>query len=39
MPQTVKWLPKPEKHDFRAAGDYLSLTMPSLYLAARAYAA
>ena len=24
MPQTVKWLPKPEKHDFQAAEDYLS---------------
>jgi hypothetical protein len=23
MPQTVKWLPKPEKHDYRAAEDYL----------------
>jgi len=26
--QTVKWLPKPEKHDYRAAEDYLSLLMP-----------
>jgi len=25
--QTVKWLPKPEKHDYRAAEDYLSLLM------------
>jgi hypothetical protein len=24
----VKWLPKPEKHDFQAAEDYLSLLMP-----------
>jgi hypothetical protein len=29
MPQMVKWLPKPEKHDYRAAEDYLSLLMPS----------
>jgi len=28
MTQTVKWLPKPEKHDFLAAEDYLSLLMP-----------
>ena len=28
MAQTVKWLPKPEKHDFQAAEDYLSLLMP-----------
>ena len=28
MSQTVKWLPKPEKHDFQAAEDYLSLVMP-----------
>ena len=28
MTQTVKWLPKPEKHDFQAAEDYLSLIMP-----------
>ena len=27
MPQTVKWLPQPEKHDFQAAEDYLSLIM------------
>jgi len=27
MAQTVKWLPKPEKHDFQAAEDYLSLLM------------
>jgi hypothetical protein len=26
---TVKWLPKPEKHDFQAAQDYLSLIMPA----------
>jgi len=26
--QTVKWLPKPGKHDYRAAEDYLSLLMP-----------
>ena len=29
MSQTVKWLPKPEKHDFQAAEDYLSLIMPA----------
>lgn len=29
MTQTVKWLPKPEKHDFQAAQDYLSLIMPA----------
>ena len=28
MPQTVEWLPKPGKHDFQAAEDYLSLIMP-----------
>ena len=28
MTQTVKWLPKPEKHNYRAAEDYLSLLMP-----------
>jgi hypothetical protein len=28
MTQTVKWLPKPERHDFQAAEDYLSLIMP-----------
>jgi hypothetical protein len=28
MAQTVKWLPRPEKHDFQAAEDYLSLIMP-----------
>jgi len=28
MAQTVKWLPEPEKHDYRAAEDYLSLLMP-----------
>jgi len=27
VPQTVTWLPKPEKHDFQAAEDYLSLIM------------
>jgi hypothetical protein len=27
MPQTVKWLPKPEHHDYQAAEDYLSLIM------------
>ena len=27
MPQTVKWLPKPVKHDYQAAEDYLSLVM------------
>ena len=27
MSQTVKWLPKPQKHDFQAAEDYLSLIM------------
>ncbi len=27
MPQTVNWLPEPEKHDFQAAEDYLSLIM------------
>lgn len=25
----VQWLPKPEKHDFQAAEDYLSLLMPA----------
>jgi hypothetical protein len=25
--QTVKWLPKPESHDYQAAEDYLSLIM------------
>jgi hypothetical protein len=29
MSQTVKWLPKPVKHDFQAAEDYLSLIMPA----------
>jgi len=29
MAQTVKWLPKPEKRDFQAAEDYLSLVMPA----------
>jgi hypothetical protein len=28
MTQTVKWLPKPQRHDFQAAEDYLSLLMP-----------
>ena len=28
MAQTVKWLPKPQRHDFQAAEDYLSLIMP-----------
>ena len=27
MQQTVKWLPKPENHDYQAAEDYLSLIM------------
>jgi len=27
MQQTVKWLPRPESHDFQAAEDYLSLIM------------
>jgi hypothetical protein len=27
MTVTVKWLPKPEKHDYQAAQDYLSLLM------------
>ncbi|MGH3149246.1 MAG: hypothetical protein ACRDOB_00740 [Streptosporangiaceae bacterium] len=27
MPQKVKWLPKPENHDYQAAEDYLSLIM------------
>jgi hypothetical protein len=27
MSETVKWLPKPEKHDYQAAEDYLSLIM------------
>jgi len=29
MTQTVNWLPKPQKHDFQAAEDYLSLIMPA----------
>jgi hypothetical protein len=29
MAQTVKWLPKPQRHDFQAAEDYLSLVMPA----------
>jgi hypothetical protein len=28
MPETVTWLPMPEKHDYQAAEDYLSLIMP-----------
>jgi hypothetical protein len=28
MAQTVRWLPRPEKHGFQAAEDYLSLLMP-----------
>ena len=27
MQQTMKWLPKPENHDYQAAEDYLSLIM------------
>jgi hypothetical protein len=27
MTQEVTWLPKPEKHDYQAAQDYLSLIM------------
>ncbi len=27
MQQTVKWLAKPESHDYQAAEDYLSLIM------------
>jgi hypothetical protein len=27
MARTVTWLPKPEKHDYQAAEDYLSLMM------------
>jgi hypothetical protein len=27
MPQTMTWLPTPEKHDYQAAEDYLSLIM------------
>lgn len=27
MQQTLKWLPKPENHDYQAAEDYLSLIM------------
>ena len=27
MPQTIKWLAKPENHDYQAAEDYLSLIM------------
>ena len=29
MAQTVKWQPRPEKHDFQSAEDYLSLIMPA----------
>jgi len=28
MTEAVKWLPKPENHDYQAAEDYLSLIMP-----------
>ena len=28
MPETMTWLPMPEKHDYQAAEDYLSLIMP-----------
>ncbi len=28
MAHLVTWLPKPQKHDFQAAQDYLSLIMP-----------
>jgi len=31
--QRVKWLPRPEKHDYRAAGDYLSLLTHPLVVA------
>jgi hypothetical protein len=34
MTQTVKWLPRPEKHDFQAAEHYLSLLMPPKQAAA-----
>jgi hypothetical protein len=27
MKETVKWLPKPQSHDYQAAEDYLSLVM------------
>jgi hypothetical protein len=27
VPQSVKWLPEPENHDYQAAEDYLSLIM------------
>lgn len=29
MPETVKWLARPENHDYQAAEDYLSLIMPA----------
>ena len=29
MTPTVKWRPRPEKHDFQAAEDFLSLIMPA----------
>ena len=29
MTKTVKWLPKPENHDYQAAEDFLSLIMPA----------
>jgi hypothetical protein len=32
--QTVKWLPKPGKHDYQAAEDYRSLLMPPRQAAA-----
>ena len=34
MPLTVKWLPKPQKHDYQSAEDYLSLLMPPRQAAA-----
>jgi hypothetical protein len=35
MTLTVKWLPKPQKHDFQAAEDYLSLLMSPKHAAER----
>ena len=29
MPPRMRWLPRPEKHDYQAAEDYLSLIMPA----------
>ncbi len=29
MSPAVNWLPKPRKHGFQAAADYLSLVMPA----------